>query len=259
MGTFYDSLLLMQGKTYKIVFVRHGESEWNKENRFTGWVDVALSEQGKAEGVDAGKKLKEAGYNFDICFTSILKRAIMTWNLIADVIDHHFIPVIKNWRLNERHYGSLQGLNKSETAKLHGEDQVKIWRRSYDIPPPPTDPTKDDLDAKFKTLPPGVVPKCESLKTTLDRVLPFWYDVIAPAILSGKKVVVAAHGNSIRAIVKHLDNVPEKEIVELNIPTGIPLVYELNEKLEPIKHYYLASEAEVSAKIASVKAQGAAK
>ncbi len=245
-------------KVFKVVFVRHGESTWNKENRFTGWTDVPLSETGVAEGKDAGKKLKAAGYEFDICFTSILKRAIMTWNYIAEEIDHHHIPVIKHWRLNERHYGSLQGLNKSETAKLHGEEQVLVWRRSYDIPPPPLPADKAMTDPKFKCLPAGVVPLCESLKTTLDRVLPYWYDQIAPAILSGQKVVVAAHGNSIRAIVKHLDNVPEKEIVELNIPTGIPLVYELDEDLKPIKHYYLASEEEVKAKIAAVKAQGAA-
>lgn len=246
-------------KVFKVVFVRHGESTWNKENRFTGWTDVPLSEQGVTEGIDAGKKLKEASFKFDICFTSILKRAIMTWNYIAEEIDHHFIPVIKNWRLNERHYGALQGLNKSETAQRHGEAQVLIWRRSYDIPPPPLKPEESLADPKLRHLPPGVVPLCESLKTTLDRVLPFWYDEIAPAILSGKSVVVAAHGNSIRAIVKHLDNVPENEIVELNIPTGIPLIYELDENLKPIKHYYLASEEEVKAKIAAVKAQGAAK
>ena len=242
-------------KVYKLVFVRHGESAWNKENRFTGWTDVPLSEQGVAEGKDAGKKLKAAGYEFDICFTSILKRAIMTWNLIAEEIDHHFIPVIKNWRLNERHYGSLQGLNKTETVKLHGAEQVLVWRRSYDIPPPPMPVDKVLSDPKFKSLPPGVVPLHESLKTTLDRVLPFWYDQIVPAILSGKKVVVAAHGNSLRAIVKHLDNVSEKEIVELNIPTGIPLVYELDAELRPIKHYYLAPKEELDGKIAAVKAQ----
>ena len=252
--------LMEEGKKiFKVVFVRHGESSWNKENRFTGWTDVPLAESGIAEGKDAGKKFKEEGYGFDICFTSILKRAIMTWNLIADEIDHHYIPVIKSWRLNERHYGALQGLNKSETAKKHGEEQVLIWRRSYDIPPPDLKPEEAVTDPKFKSLPPGVVPLSESLKTTLDRVIPFWYDEIAPAILSGKRVIVAAHGNSIRAIVKHLDNVPEKEIVELNIPTGIPLIYELDEQLKPIKHYYLASEEEVKAKVAAVKAQGAAK
>ncbi len=246
----------MEKKVFKVVFVRHGESTWNRENRFTGWTDVPLSAQGIEEGKDSGKKLKEAGYHFDVCFTSILKRAIVTWNLIAEETDQHFVPVIKHWRLNERHYGALQGLNKSETAKLHGEAQVLIWRRSYDIPPPPLPEDKLYEDPKLKTLPPGAVPKNESLKTTLERVLPFWYDQIAPAILSGKRVVVTAHGNSIRAIIKYLDNVSEKDIVELNVPTGTPLVYELDEHLKPIKHYYLASEAELAAKIATVKNQG---
>ena len=246
-------------KIYKLVLVRHGESTWNQENRFTGWTDVPLSDKGVEEGKDAGKKLKEAGYEFDVCFTSILKRAIMTWNLIAEAMDHHYVPVIKHWRLNERHYGALQGLNKAETAKLHGDKQVLIWRRSYDIPPPPLPADKVLIDPKFKFLAPGVLPLHESLKMTLERVLPYWYDEIAPAILSGQRVIVAAHGNSLRAIVKYLDNISEAEIVELNIPTGLPLVYELDEHLRPIKHYYLATEAEVASKVATVKAQGEAK
>jgi len=245
-------------KIYKLVLVRHGESTWNQENRFTGWTDVPLSEKGMAEGKDAGKKLKAGGYEFDICFTSILKRAITTWNIIAEEIDHHHIPVVKHWRLNERHYGGLQGLNKSETAKLHGEEQVLIWRRSYDIPPPPLAADKLLVEPKFKCLPPGVLPANESLKSTLERVLPYWYDEIAPAILSGQRVVITAHGNSLRAIVKYLDNVSEKEIVELNIPTALPLVYELDENLKPIKHYYLASEKEVEERMNVVKKQGAA-
>lgn len=246
-------------RTFKVVLIRHGESTWNKENRFTGWTDVPLSETGVKEAKDAGKKLKDAGYEFDICFTSILKRAITTWNLVAEEIDHHHIPVIKHWRLNERHYGNLQGLNKSETAKKYGEEQVLVWRRSYDIPPPPLPADKAITDPKFKCLPAGVLPLHESLKLTLERVLPYWYDQIAPAILSGQKVVIAAHGNSLRAIVKHLDNLSEKEVIELNIPTAIPLVYELDENLKPIKHYYLASEEEVKKKLAEVKAQGTVK
>ena len=248
-------------KVYKVVFVRHGESEWNKENRFTGWTDVPLSEKGVWEAKDAGERLKKNNYKFDVCVTSVLKRAVTTWNYLDEVIDHHHIPVLKSWRLNERHYGGLQGLNKSETAAKHGEEQVKIWRRSYDIPPPEleeTDERHPSHDPKFKHLPAGVLPKTESLKLTVERVIPYWYDVIAPLILEGKSVVVPAHGNSIRAIVKHIDNVPEKEIVELNIPTGLPLVYELDEKLKPIKHYYLATDDEVKERVAAVLNQGKA-
>lgn len=246
---------------YSVVFVRHGESSWNKENRFTGWTDVPLSHQGVEEAKYAGQLLKDKNFKFDVCFTSVLKRAITTFNYIADVLDCNHIPVVKNWRLNERHYGALQGLNKSETAAKHGEEQVKIWRRSYDIRPPGFESTDERFpgkDSRYKELPFDCLPLTECLKDTVERVLPFWQDQICPAILSGKSVVVSAHGNSLRAIVKYLDNISEKDIVELNIPTGVPLVYELDEKLRPVKSYYLATEAELKAKMEAVAAQGKA-
>jgi 2,3-bisphosphoglycerate-dependent phosphoglycerate mutase len=248
-------------KVYKVVFIRHGESNWNKENRFTGWTDVTLSETGIAEAKWAGETLKAKGYSFDVCFTSVLQRAITTFNNIAEELQLHHIPVHKSWRLNERHYGALQGLNKSETAEKHGEEQVKIWRRSYDIPPPPLDEHDERFpgnDKRYQGLPYACLPKAECLKDTVERVLPYWFDQIAPTVLSGQRVVVTAHGNSLRAIVKYLDNVSEKDILELNIPTGVPLVYELNEKLQPINHYYLASEAELKAKMEAVANQGKA-
>jgi 2,3-bisphosphoglycerate-dependent phosphoglycerate mutase len=198
-------------KTYKIVFVRHGQSVWNKENRFTGWTDVDLSELGVKEALDAGDRLK--GWNFDVCYASVLKRSVKTWNNIAERIDHHHIPLIKHWRLNERHYGALQGLNKAETAEKHGEDKVKIWRRSYDIPPPPLekgDKRHPSHDLRYKNLAPDVLPATECLKDTVVRVLPFWFDNISADILSGKQVIVCAHGNSLRAIFKYLDNIPDK-------------------------------------------------
>ena len=247
---------------YKVVLLRHGESEWNRENRFTGWTDVDLSEKGLAEAKAAGKLLKEEGFNFDIAYTSVLKRAIRTLWLTLDAMDLMWIPVYRNWRLNERHYGGLQGLNKSETAAKYGEQQVKIWRRSYDIPPPPlekADPRFPGHDRRYADLAPADLPQNECLKDTVARFLPMWHETIAPTIKSGKSVVIAAHGNSLRALVKYLDNIPESEIVELNIPTAIPLVYELDDNLKPIKHYYLGDQAAIAAAMNAVANQGKAK
>ena len=247
---------------YKLVLLRHGESQWNKENRFTGWIDVDLSEKGVEEAKKAGQTLKKEGYVFDVAYTSVLKRAIHTlWNAL-DMMDLTWIPVYRSWRLNERHYGALAGLNKSETAAKHGEEQVKIWRRSFDIPPPPLDPADPRFptnDPRYADLDPRVLPATESLKTTIDRVLPFWHDVLVPTIRSGKRVVIAAHGNSLRALVKYLDDISDKDIVGLNIPTGVPLVYELDDNLKPIKHYYLGDADEIAKKAAAVAAQGKAK
>src|SRR4029079_6621242 len=216
----------------------HGESTWNKENRFTGWTDVDLSERGREEAAAAGRLLKDGGYTFDIAYTSVLKRAIRTLWLAQDALYLLWIPVVKSWRLNERHYGALQGLNKAETAAKHGEAQTKIWRRSYDIPPPPLtpdDPRYGAGDPRYAELSPAELPLTESLKDTVARFLPYWHDTIAPAIRSGRRVLSAAHGNSLCALVKYLDNVPDDQIVELNIPTGIPLVYELDDNLRPIR------------------------
>jgi len=247
---------------YKLVLIRHGESIWNKENRFTGWYDVDLSEKGLAEAKEGGQLLKKEGYVFDIAFTSVLKRAIRTlWN-VMDQMDLMWIPVIRDWRLNERHYGSLQGLNKSETAAKYGDDQVKIWRRSYDVPPPAleeTDPRNPAEDPRYKSLKKSDLPLTECLKDTVARVLPFWKDVVAPAIKSGKKVLIAAHGNSLRALVKYLDNISEQDILGMNIPTGIPLVYELDQDLKPIKHYYLGDPEKIKAAMDAVANQGKAK
>jgi len=248
--------------TYKLVLIRHGESTWNKENRFTGWTDVDLNEKGTNEAKEAGKRLKEKGYKFDVCFTSLLKRAIKTWNIIADETDLNYIPVHKHWRLNERHYGALQGLNKAETAQKHGDEQVKIWRRAYDVAPPQLEKTDERYpgnEDKYKLIPEDVLPVTECLKDCVARVLPFWHDVISQEILNNKNVVITAHGNSLRSLVKHLDNLSEKEVLELNIPTALPLVYELDEKLKPIKHYYLASDDELNSKLEAVKNQGKAK
>jgi 2,3-bisphosphoglycerate-dependent phosphoglycerate mutase len=248
--------------TYKLVLIRHGESTWNKENRFTGWTDVDLSEKGLQEAADAGKLLKSEGYSFDIAYTSVLKRAIRTLWLVQEQMDLLWIPVSKSWRLNERHYGGLQGLNKAETAKQYGEDQVQVWRRSYDVPPPvleKTDPRYPGNDPRYKNLKADELPTTEDLKATVARVLPYWNETIAKVVKSGKKVLIAAHGNSLRALVKHLDNIPESEIVSLNIPTGIPLVYELDENLKPIKHYYLGDQSKIQAAMASVANQGKAK
>ena len=242
----------------KLVLIRHGESTWNKENRFTGWTDVDLSERGREEAAEAGRLLREGGYVFDLAYTSVLKRAIRTLWMALDWLDQMWIPVEKDWRLNERHYGALQGLNKAETAAKHGEAQTKIWRRSYDIPPPPLtpdDPRHPSRDPRCANLPPGELPLTESLKDTVARFLPYWLGTIAPTILSGKRVLIAAHGNSLRALVKYLDSVDEQSIVELNIPTGIPLVYELDDRLKPIRHYYLGDPAAAAAAAARVAAQ----
>jgi len=247
---------------YKLVLVRHGQSAWNLENRFTGWTDVDLTELGKAEAAEAGKLLKEAGFDFDIAYTSVLKRAIKTLGVIQDVMNLDWLPVVRAWQLNERHYGALQGLNKAETAQEYGEDQVKIWRRSYDVPPPAlelTDERHPKFDRRYASLTPEQQPATESLKITLDRVLPYWTNTLAPEIKSGKQVLVVAHGNSIRALVKYLDNVSEADIVELNIPTGLPLVYELDENLKPIKNYYLGDPEEAAKKAAAVANQGKVK
>lgn len=248
---------------FVLVLLRHGESTWNKENRFTGWTNVPLSEEGIAEAGQAGKILKEKGYKFDLVFTSVLRRAVeTTWSILRE-IDQFYIPVITTWRLNERHYGALQGLNKMETAALHGEEQVKIWRRSYDVPPPPMsfdDERYEARDPAYALVPRECLPFSESLKDTIQRVLPFWFDCIAPALMAHKRVLVSAHGNSLRGLVKHLDNMSEEDVLELNIPTGVPLVYELNEfDLKPSKHYYLMNEAELKVKIESVANQGKAK
>lgn len=247
---------------HKLVLIRHGESVWNQENRFTGWTDVDLSDKGREEARKAGRLLKEQGFTFDVAYVSVLKRAIRTLWIVLDEMDQMWLPVRHSWRLNERHYGSLQGLNKSETAAKYGEDQVKIWRRSYDIPPPPLEPSDPRFpgnDPRYADLTPAELPLTECLKDTVARFLPFWHETLAPAVKSGKKVVVAAHGNSIRAIVKYLDNVSDEEIIGLNIPTGIPLVYELDADLKPIRHEYLGDPEEIAKAMAAVAGQGKAK
>ena len=247
---------------YKVVLLRHGESVWNKENRFTGWTDVDLSEKGLAEAKLAGQTLKNDGFTFDIAFTSVLKRAIRTLWITQDEMDLMWIPVHRSWRLNERHYGALQGLNKAETAAEHGDEQVLIWRRAYAIAPPPLKP--DDKrypgnDPRCTSLSKGELPLTECLKDTVARFLPYWHETIAPAIKSGQKVLVAAHGNSLRALVKHLDQISDDEILKLNIPTGVPLVYELDESLKPIKNYYLGDPDAIAKAQAAVASQGKAK
>ncbi len=247
---------------YKLVLVRHGQSSWNLENRFTGWTDVDLTDLGREEAKTAGVLLKDSGYDFDIAFTSVLKRAIKTLGIIQDQMNLDWIPVVRAWQLNERHYGSLQGLNKSEMAEKFGDEQVKVWRRSYDVPPPAlenNDERHPRFDKRYAGVDPKDLPATESLKITLERVLPYWHSTIAPAIKSGKKVLVAAHGNSIRALVKYLDNISESEITELNIPTGVPLVYELDADLNPVKHYYLGDQDAIAKAMASVAQQGSAK
>jgi len=248
----------MEIKMHKVVLLRHGESEWNKLNLFTGWTDVDLSEKGVEEAHQAGKVLKQEGYTFDIAFTSVLKRAIKTLYIVLEEMDLMWIPVIKSWRLNERHYGALQGLNKAETAEKYGMEKVKLWRRSYDVPPPPLDENDERYpgkDPRYKDLDKKDIPLTESLKLTVERFLPYWHETIAPTIKSGKKVIIAAHGNSLRALVKYLDNISDEDIVELNIPTGIPLVYELDDELKPIKHYYLGDEEAINAAINAVAKQ----
>jgi 2,3-bisphosphoglycerate-dependent phosphoglycerate mutase len=245
--------------TIKLVLLRHGESTWNKENKFTGWTDVDLSEKGLAEAADAGKILKAEGYTFDIAYTSVLKRAIRTLWMTLDGMDLMWIPVYRSWRLNERHYGALQGLNKAETSAQYGEEQVRIWRRSYNIPPPAlerSDPRYPGHDPRYHDLSENELPVTESLQTTVARFLPYWNETIAPVIQQGKKVLIAAHGNSLRALVKHLDKVSEEDIISLNIPTGTPLVYELDRNLNPIKHYYLGDQEKIAKAISAVANQG---
>ncbi|MEW5940157.1 MAG: 2,3-diphosphoglycerate-dependent phosphoglycerate mutase [Chloroflexota bacterium] len=247
---------------YKLVLVRHGQSTWNLENRFTGWTDVGLTEQGEAEAHEAGKLLREGGYVFDLAYTSVLRRAIKTLWVVLEELGQEWIPVTRAWQLNERHYGALQGLNKAEMAVKFGEAQVKLWRRSYDVPPPAlelTDERHPRFDPRYAALTPAQLPATESLKITLERVLPYWHETLAPTIKSGKRTLVVAHGNSIRALVKYLDNISEAEITELNIPTGIPLVYELDADLKPIKHYYLGDPEAVAKAAAAVANQGKAK
>jgi 2,3-bisphosphoglycerate-dependent phosphoglycerate mutase len=234
---------------HTVVLLRHGESTWNKENLFTGWTDVGLSEKGVEEAIEAGRLLLKEGYVFDVAYTSVLKRAIKTLWLALEEMDLMWIPIHNSWRLNERHYGALQGLNKAQTAEKYGEAQVKIWRRSYDIPPPAL--TRDDdrfpgKDPRYQDLKLKDIPLSECLKDTVARTLPYWHETIAPAVKSGQRVLVCAHGNSLRGLVKYLDNIPDQEIVELNIPTGIPLVYELDEDLKPIRHYYLGDPEAVA-------------
>ena len=247
---------------HKLVLLRHGESHWNLENRFTGWTDVDLTDTGKKQARKAGIILKEKGFEFDIAFVSVLKRALRTLWITLEEMDQLWIPWEKSWRLNERHYGGLQGLNKAETAAKHGEEQVLIWRRSYDVPPPALEKSDERYPGKlrvYQDVPSDELPLTESLKDTVARFLPYWHNTIAPAIKSGKNVIIAAHGNSLRALVKYLDDMTEEEILKLNIPTGMPLVYELNDELKPVKHYYLGDPDEVKKAMASVANQGKAK
>ena len=244
---------------HKLVLLRHGESVWNRENRFTGWVDVDLSPKGVEEARAGGKLLRDAGLRFDVAFTSQLKRAIRTLWIALEELDQLWLPEVKDWRLNERHYGDLQGLNKAEMAAKFGEEQVLLWRRSYDVPPPPLareDPRSEATDPRYAGVP---VPAAECQKDTVARVVPYWEAAIAPAVRAGRRVLVVAHGNSLRALVKYLDGVGDAEIVALNIPTGVPLVYELDERLKPLKHYYLGDADEIAKRVASVASQGKAK
>ena len=246
----------------KVVLLRHGESVWNKENRFTGWTDVDLSGKGIEEAKKSGQVLKKEGYTFDVAYTSVLKRAIRTLWITLDEMDLTWIPVYRSWRLNEKHYGALQGLNKAETAKKYGEEQVLKWRRAYDIQPPAleeNDERSPIRDPRYSKLAKKDIPMTECLKDTVERFLPYWHETMAPAVKDGKKVLIAAHGNSLRALVKYLDNIPDEKIVALNIPTGIPLVYELDGNLKPIKHYYLGDPEEVKKAMNNVANQGKAK
>ncbi|HEY0274169.1 MAG TPA: 2,3-diphosphoglycerate-dependent phosphoglycerate mutase [Chitinophaga sp.] len=243
----------------RLVLLRHGESTWNQENRFTGWTDVDLTPKGREEARQAGRILHQEGYTFDRAYTSVLKRAIKTLDLCLDEMDRLWIPVIKSWKLNERHYGALQGLNKAETAAQYGEEQVHIWRRSYDIPPPaltPDDARFPGHDPRYADISPQQLPLCESLKDTVNRFVPYWETEIAPVVRQGRQVIIAAHGNSLRALVKYLDHIPDADIAELNIPTGIPLVYELDEALHPLRKYYLGDATHIADATAAVAAQG---
>ena len=243
----------------KLVLLRHGESDWNKENRFTGWTDVDLSDKGREEAREAGQVFLKEGFTFDVAYTSVLKRAIRTLWIAMDQMDLLWVPVHRSWRLNERHYGALQGLNKSETAAKFGEDQVKIWRRSYDIPPPPLEPSDERFpghDPRYRDLSASELPLTECLKDTVARFLPYWEQTISPDVRDGKKVLIAAHGNSLRALIKYLDNVSEEDIINLNVPTGMPLVYELDENMKPLNSYYLGDPEEVKAAMDAVASQG---
>ncbi|HOC70526.1 MAG TPA: 2,3-diphosphoglycerate-dependent phosphoglycerate mutase [Candidatus Hydrogenedentes bacterium] len=246
---------------HKLVLIRHGQSTWNLENRFTGWTDVDLSSQGVQEAHSAGRILREEGYEFDLVYTSVLKRAIRTMWIVMDELDQMWLPVVRNWRLNERHYGALQGLNKAETAARHGEEQVKIWRRSYDVPPPPLE--EDDernaaRDRRYSDLDKQDIPLTESLKETVARFVPYWKETIAPQVASGKRVLIVAHGNSLRALVKYLDEISEEDIIGLNIPTGVPLVYELDKDLKPLSHRYLGDPEAIRKAAEAVANQGKA-
>ncbi|XP_072333821.1 phosphoglycerate mutase 1b [Scyliorhinus torazame] len=244
---------------HRLVLIRHGESTWNQENRFCGWFDADLSDTGLQEAARGARALAEAGYQFDICFTSVLKRAIRTLWAVLEGVDQMWVPVVRSWRLNERHYGGLTGLNKAETAAKHGEQQVKVWRRAFDVPPPPMDP-EHDCDRRYADLSEDELPSCESLKDTIARALPFWDEEIVPQIKAGKRVLIAAHGNSLRGIVKHLEGMSEEAIMELNLPTGIPIMYELDKNLKPVKPMqFLGDEETVKAAMAAVAAQGKAK
>ncbi len=247
--------------THRIVLLRHGESQWNLENRFTGWTDVDLTDAGRAEARRAGQLIAAEGFDFDLAFTSVLKRAIRTLWSVLDEMDRMWIPVVHDWRLNERHYGALQGLNKAETAARFGEKQVLTWRRAYAVAPdplPPGDPRGAENDPRYAALRADQIPRTECLKDTVARVIPYWEEAIAPAVRQGKRVIVAAHGNSLRALIKYLDDVGDDEIVQLNVPTGRPLVYELDASLRPLRHYYLGDPAEIEAAMAAVAAQGKA-
>jgi 2,3-bisphosphoglycerate-dependent phosphoglycerate mutase len=248
--------------TYKLVLVRHGESEWNKLNLFTGWTDVDLSEAGVQEAIEGGRLLKEGGYTFDVCYTSYLKRAIHTANHVLEQLDEEWIPVIKDWRLNERHYGALQGLNKAQTAEKYGQEQVMLWRRSYDVQPPALQPDDQRNPARqpaYAKVDPKQLPLTECLKDCVARVVPYYEETIRPAIAAGEKVIIVAHGNSLRSLVKYLDDISDADIPALNIPTGIPLVYELDDQFKPIKHYYLGNQEELAAKIQAVANQANAR
>ena len=247
---------------HKLVLIRHGESAWNKENRFTGWTDVDLTEKGRTEAAEAGKLMKAEGFVFDQAYVSVARRALNTLWLALDEMDLLWIPMDKSWRLNERHYGALQGLNKAETAAKYGDEQVLVWRRSYDIPPPPLEKSDERYpghDPRYANLTEAELPLTECLKDTVARFLPYWHETIAPAVRSGKKVIIAAHGNSLRALVKYLDHVSDEDIINLNIPTGVPLVYELDDELKPIRHYYLGDQSAIEAAMQAVAAQGKSK
>ena len=246
---------------HKLVLIRHGQSQWNLDNRFSGWADVDLTEQGMAEAHEAGRLLQAEGFSFDVAHTSVLKRAVRTLWGVHDTMGLMWLPVVTDWRLNERHYRALTGLNKAETAAQYGEEQVKIWRRSYDIPPPPLARSANESvhDPRYASLDPAEIPDTECLKDTVARVLPYWHGVLAPAIKAGQRVLVAAHGNSLRALVKYLDRISDAAIVDLNIPNGIPLVYEFDDELKPLRHYYLGDAAAIAAKMAAVANQGKAK